>query len=210
MKTVVNTIPDLVMRRARSKPRGSWVFTAKDFLDLGQRDAVDQALSRLARAGQIRRLTRGLYDLPRSSRVLNALVPVQIEAAVDAIARRDDIRILPDGLTAAHQLGLTNAVPAKVQYITDGRSRTIKVGGRSIYLRHAAPSVMAWANRTSAAVVQALRWLGRDMGTDPSVLEILRRSVSDDIKTELVRHQLQLPAWMRPVVAHLADHRTAA
>ncbi len=36
-----------------------------DFLDLGLRDAVDQALSRMTATGDIRRVTRGLYDLPR-------------------------------------------------------------------------------------------------------------------------------------------------
>jgi len=38
---------------------------ADDFLDLGSRDAIDQALSRMTSAGDIRRITRGLYDLPR-------------------------------------------------------------------------------------------------------------------------------------------------
>ena len=41
------------------------VWTPVDFLDLGRRDAVDKALQRLVRAGQLRRIDRGLYDTPR-------------------------------------------------------------------------------------------------------------------------------------------------
>lgn len=40
------------------------VFVTREFLELGSRAAVDEALSRLAREGVIRRLGRGLYDVP--------------------------------------------------------------------------------------------------------------------------------------------------
>ena len=49
-------------RMATRAPFGVWV--PADFTDLGSRDAVDQALHRLMRAGFIRRITRGLYDKP--------------------------------------------------------------------------------------------------------------------------------------------------
>ena len=109
-----------IMKRTRGHGRGLWVLSAKDFLDLGNRAAVDQSLSRLYRDGTLRRVGRGLYDWPRISRVLGHPAPVDLDAAVAAIARRDNIRIMPDGLTAAHRLGLTHAVPAKVVYWTDG------------------------------------------------------------------------------------------
>ena len=47
-----------------------WVFSASDFLDLGSRPAVDKALSRMAAATTIRRVARGLYDVPRQHPVL--------------------------------------------------------------------------------------------------------------------------------------------
>jgi hypothetical protein len=43
------------------------VWTPLDFGGLGSRDAVDQALSRMVATGDIRRITRGLYDMPRST-----------------------------------------------------------------------------------------------------------------------------------------------
>lgn len=132
-------IADRIMKRVRAKGRGRWVCTPKDFLDLGSRAAVDQALSRLAKSGDLRRVGRGLYDLPRTSGVLNRPAPVDMDKAVAALARRDSIRIMPDGITAANQLGLTNAVPAKTSYVTDGTTRDVKIGNRIVRLRHAGP-----------------------------------------------------------------------
>lgn len=193
------------MNRIRAKGRGQWVCSPKDFLDLGSRAAVDQALSRLARHSELRRVGHGLYDLPRMSTVLKRPAPVDIDAAVSAIARRDGIRILPDGLAAANQLGLTTAVPAKASYVTDGATRTLRVDGRSIRLRHAGPKVMAWAGRPAAPVAQALRWLGPRAGSDPEVSALLRRKLPDRVKQDLIRHGALLPDWAGELVRGLAQ-----
>ena len=149
-----------IMKRVSAHGRGKWVCTPRDFLDLGSRAAVDQALSRLVKAGRLRRVGHGLYDMPRMSTVLKRAAPVDLDAAITALARRDGVRIVPDGLVAANQLGLTTAVPAQVSYVTDGPPRTLKVGGRTVRFRHAGPNVMRWAGTSAAPVVQALRWLG--------------------------------------------------
>ena len=120
---------DKIMKRVSAHGRGRWVCTPKDFLDLGSREAVDQALSRLVKADQLRRVGHGLYDMPRMSDVLKRPAPVDLDAAIAALARRDGVRIMPDGLAAANQLGLTNALPAKASYVTDGSSRTLKIDG---------------------------------------------------------------------------------
>ena len=119
----MDSMADKIMNRVSDQPSQRWVCTPKDFLDLGSRQAVDQALSRLVKADQLRRVGHGLYDKPRFSNVLKRPAPVDLNAAVAALVRRDGIRIMPDGLVAANQLGLTNAVPAKVSFVTDGHSR---------------------------------------------------------------------------------------
>ena len=203
-------IADNIMKRVRAKGRGKWVCTPKDFLDLGSRTAVDQALSRLAKSGDLRRVGRGLYDLPRMSGVLNRPVPVGMDAAVAALARRDSVRIMHDGIIAANQLGLTNAVPAKVSYVTDGATRNVKIGNRTVHLRHAGPRVMAWAGKSSAPVVQALRWLGPQASLDTRVAATLKRKLPDAVKKDLVRNSAGLPSWAIPVVHSLAETHDAA
>ncbi len=201
---------DRIMKRVGARGRGRWVCTPKDFLDLGSRAAVDQALSRLVKAGRLRRAGRGLYDLPRMSDVLKRPAPVDLDAAVAALARRDGIRIMPDGAAAAHRLGLTNAVPAKACYATDGISRTVEIDGMTVRFRHAGPRVMRWADRPAASVVQALRWLGPDAARDARVVSILKRGLPDAVKLDLSRNGRDLPGWALPLARDIAAGRVAA
>lgn len=80
-------IADKIMRRVRGHGKGVWVCSAKDFLDLGSRAAVDQALSRLAKTRKLRRVRRGLYDLPRPNPLLNTPSPALTDSIVSAVMR---------------------------------------------------------------------------------------------------------------------------
>ena len=203
-------IPQKIMECVSEHDRGERVFTPKDFLAFGSREAVDQALSRLVKAGQLRRVGRGLYDMPRMSAVLKRPAPVNWDAAIAALARRDGFRIMPDGLAAASQLGLTNAVPAKASYVTDGSTRTLKIDGRTVRFRHAGPRVMQWAGKPAAPVAQALRWLGPDKAKDPQVLSTLRRHLPDDVKRDLVQNSGGLPGWASPLTHSIAADQAVA
>ena len=200
---------DKIMKRVSAHARGRWVCSPKEFLDLGSREAVDQALSRLVKAGQLRRVGHGLYDMPRIS-MLKRPAPVDLDAAIAALARRDGVRIMPDGLVAANQLGLTKAVPAKASYVTDGHSRTLKIDGRTVWFRHAGPSVMQWAGKPAAPVVQALRWLGPTASADTQVVSILSRHLPDDVKLDLLLNSRNLPGWALPLVRSITSDQTTA
>ena len=199
-----------IMERVLEHDRGKWVFTPKDFLDLGSRGSVDQALSRLVKARQLRRVGHGLYDMPRMSNVLKRPAPVDWDAAIAALARRDGVRIMPDGMVAANQLGLTNAVPAKASYVTDGPTRTLQIDGRTVWFRHASPNVMQWAGKPAAPVAQALRWLGPDNAADPQVISTLRRHLPDDVKNDLMQNSGGVPGWALPLAQSITADRTVA
>ena len=119
------------------------------------------------------------------------------DAAIEALRRRDGVRIIPDGLTAASGLGLTTAVPAKASYLTDGPTRTLKTDGRTVRFRHASPGVMQWAGRPAGPVAQALRWLGPDKASD--IISTLRRRLPDRVKRDLVKNSTGLPGWALPL-----------
>ncbi len=207
----MTSIADKIMKRVRGHGRGKWVCTPKDFLDLGSRAAVDQALSRLCKSGLLRRISRGLYDLPRISGILNRPAPANIDAAVDALARRSNTIVVPDGIFAANQLGLTNAVPAKASYITNGATKTINIGSRTINLRHVSQRLIDWTNRPAACVVQALDWLGSSVADNPDTIDILRKRVPDDLKRDLIDGQALLPSsWMTSIVHKIVPNLSIA
>src|SRR5208283_70001 len=148
-------------------------FSAKDFLDIASRTMIDVTLASLARSGKVRRLQRGLYDMPKINPALGGKLSPDIDEAARAIARRQRWKIMPEGAWAANLLGLSSQVPSKIVYLTDGPNNEVPIGRRTIYFKHARPKVMAGLEGKFALVVQALRHLGKD-GVGPREIETLR------------------------------------
>jgi hypothetical protein len=196
------SIDSQILTRIRRRGRGS-VLVPADFLDLGSRQAVDLALHRLAKKGTIRRLTRGVYDYPRQHPTLGTLSP-PTDAIAQALAGRDRTRLQPTGVYAANALGLSEQVPAKAVFLTDGPSRTVKIGRRTIQLRRTTPRNMAAAGRLSGLVIQALRALGEAHVT-PERIAHLRRTLPADKRRGLLRDLGLAPAWMHPILRKLAE-----
>jgi hypothetical protein len=196
MKTAATSIPDRIMRRARAAGRGG-VFTPTDFLDMAMRAAVDQALSRLAKSGKLRRLARGLYDYPKLHPKLGALSPAPDDVA-RALARETGSQAQIAGAHAANALGLSMQVPAKSLYLTDGPSRRIVLGKRVVDLRHASPKHLIAPGSPAGTVVQALRHVGPMRAADVAQVAARRLSASD--KKVLASSATQAPAWMRPTL----------
>lgn len=199
------------------------VWTPADFLDLGSRDAVDKALQRRAAQGRLRRIDRGLYDrlqINSLTRQPNAPDPASV---IDAVARRDQLRMLVDGMTAANDLGLTNAVPARIVVHTEGRLKPIRLGNMEILFRTTTPSKLLWAGRPAMRLVQALHWLRdlQDRGDqDPALSRRLQAILRDaergaTLRADLAEGFASLPIWMqerlRPLIkTELAKAASAA
>lgn len=192
-----DSIDSQVLQRIRARGEGT-VFTPVDFLDLGSRNAVDLALSRQARTGTIRKLARGLYDLPRRHERLGVLAP-RVDEIAAALKGRDQSRLQPAGAHAANVLGLSTQVPVRVVFLTDGRSRRVQLGKQQIVLRHTTPRQMATAGRASGMVIQALRWLGKQHVNERTVAT-LRRQLSESDKQQLAADIRYAPAWIADVI----------
>ncbi len=128
----------------------------------GPRTAVDQALHRLVAARSLRRIARGFYDIPEENRLTGKPTYPNPRDVIHALSRKGKVQVVVDGLTAANDLGLTNAVPARIGVLTDGRLRPITLGNLTLDFQAAAPSRLYWARRPAMRFVQALHWL-RDM-----------------------------------------------
>ena len=190
-----------LLDRIRGHGRG-WVFTPSHFLDLASRPAVTSALRRQTDAGTIRQLGRGLYDYPKLHTALGSLAPTP-EALAKALAGRDRVRLQPSGAYAANLLGLSEQVPAKVVFLTDGPSRVVRVGPMTVQLRRTTPRNMAAAGRSSGLVIQALRYLGPEHVT-PERTAQLRRTLPPDDRRALLKDLTLAPTWMHRTLKELA------
>ena len=205
MKTLHASVPDRVMKRVRASGRGS-VFTPSDFLTVAARSSVDQALSRLVKGGQLRRLARGLYDFPKLHPKLGALSPAPDDVA-HALARETGSQVQIAGARAANALGLSTQVPAQSTYLTDGPSRRVVLGKRVVDLRHASPKHLIAPGSPAGTVVQALRHVGPVRAAD--VAQVAARRLSANDKKTLASTALQAPAWMRPTLVSIAHAAVA-
>ncbi len=200
----------------RIQSRAGHVWTPVDFLDLGPRAAVDKTLQRLVRTKALTRVDRGLYHLPRVNALTSKPSVPDHSAIIDAVARRDQSRVVIDGLTAANDLGLTTAVPARITVLTDARLRPIQLGNQQIRFQAAAPSRLYWAGHPAMRLVQALYWLQDVLEDDrPKILQRLRHILADPAHGVALREDLQkglhtLPTWMQSVVRELIEARKPA
>jgi hypothetical protein len=195
-----------MLARIRAAGRGS-VFVPGDFLDLGNRRGVDFALHRLIQQGVLRRLARGLYDYPKSHPKLGLLSP-SVDAIAQALAGRDRLRIQPSGAYAANLLHLSEQVPAKAVFLTDGPSRKLKVGATEIVLRRTTPRAMA-AGRMSGLVIQGLKHLGQANVTQQRIAP-LRKLLAEKDRKQLQQDLPLAPAWMRPFLQAVAEGKARA
>src|SRR5947209_16035875 len=196
------SIDSRIVAAIHARGRGS-VFVPAEFLDIGSREAVDVALHRLARQGTIRRLARGVYDFPEEHPVLGLLAP-SAEAVARALAGRDRTRLQPAGAYAANILGLSEQVPAKAVFLTDGPSRTVKIGPTTIQLRRTTPRNMAAAGRLSGLLIQALRELGEEH-VKPERRAHLKRTIPAEERRTLLEDLALAPVWMHPIFRELAS-----
>ena len=214
MPTPASSIPAAIRDRI-SAPAQPRVWTPEDFADLGPRTAVDQALHRLVASRNLRRIARGFYDTPQDNRLTGKPTYPNPRDVIDALARKGKVRVVVDGLTAANDLGLTDAVPARIGVLTDGRLRPITLGNLTLDFQAAAPSRLYWAGRPAMRFVQALHWL-RDMlpSDDGSLRKRLVSILKDPNHGQAIQDDLRsglsaLPEWMRVIVRDLLQQANA-
>jgi hypothetical protein len=168
------------------------------FADFGNRAAVDQSLSRLAKAGKIRRISRGVYDIPKTHPTLGTLSP-DPDAIARSIAAHAGYRLQPTPAHAANVLGLSSQVPAQIVYLIDGSSRKIKVGNQIIHFKHAGPRALLGAGTAAGVALQAMRAFGPDNLT-AGIIQRLRRNLPSDAKTGLKDLAHYAPHWMTSAI----------
>ncbi len=192
----------LAKLRAASKSRDLALVAPADLASIGSRRAVDIALHRLVAQDAIRRVARGLYYVPRVHRVLGEIRPTADEI-VRALAKKHQLRIQPSGAQAANLLGLSEQVPLRLVYLTDGPPRRIRYGRQEIVFRRTTPRNMATAGRVSGLVIQALRHLGAN-AVNEQTIKTLRRRLTPKDRRQLLRDAPLAPAWIADTMCAVA------
>jgi hypothetical protein len=178
------------------------VLSPKEFLHLGSRAAVDQALSRLTKEGKLMRIARGTYVAPVSSR-FGSRAPSP-EKVVRSLAKRSGEIVVRHGASSANALGLTQQVPIKEVYLTSGRTQRLKLGNGEILVKHAPQWMLALGTRPAGEAVRALAWIGQAYA-DVSLASLHRTLPRAEWKA-LASARAVLPSWMAQAIGKEATH----
>ena len=192
-------LPESILLHAQSLPEGG-VLSPKEFLHLGSRAAVDQALCRLAQQGKLLRVARGTYVTPVSSR-FGTRAPSP-EKVVNALAAQSGEIMVPHGANAANALGLTQQVPIRETYLTSGRTRRLKLGRSEVMVKHAPRWMLALGGGPAGAAVRALAWIGPAHAGESLVT--LRRTLPPSEWQALASARATLPSWMARAIGQEA------
>lgn len=187
----MSTVQAAILEHTRRTEEGA-VLGPKSFLHLGTRAAVDQAFSRLARSGELLRVSRGRYVRPRQTRFgPRAPSPRRL---VEQLAEATGEVIVPGGATEAHSLGLTAQVPVRQVYLTSGSNRRLKLGQQVVELRNAPSWQVSLPGTRAGAVLRAVEWLGPEVpeGQVETVVSALGRAERQQLHTACAG----APTWL--------------
>ena len=181
-----------IRTRIKKLPRGK-MFTSSHFTAHGSPGAVDRALSRIVREGEIERLSRGVFVRPRKSRFVGKVFP-GVTDVVRVIARKKGETIQVHGAEAARRFGLTTQVPTAHVFHTNASSRQVRIGKTTVRLiRTSNHRRLQFAGEPAGLALAALWYLGKDSVTPEAVVKV-RAALSPEEFEKL--RSASLPAWM--------------
>ena len=137
-------------------------FSASDFLDIADANAVSQALFRMENEGKIRRVINGIYDKPAYSQIIQEYSVTRIDKVADALARRFNWNIAPSGDIALNILHISTQVPNVWEYVSDGPYREYTIGKAILKFKHVMPREINGYSKITVMVIQGIRAIGKD------------------------------------------------
>lgn len=198
-----DSITHQVMERIESGSRDN-VYIASDFFDLGEYNAVRQALLRLEKAGKIQKIMRGVYYYPRYSELIQEYETPSPNKVAEAIARKFNWTIAPCGDTALNMLGLSTQVPAKWSYISDGPYHQFQVGNVTLEFKHRNNREISGMSPITAMIIQALKAIGKG-NLNEKQFEIIRRRLSDADKVAVLNETQQTSVWLNNTIKQICS-----
>ena len=196
----MQSIDDKILSNIKKRGRGA-IFFANDMVQYGQRQSVLKALERMAAAGTILRVARGIYCYPKIDKELGlGILYPSLDEIAQAVAKRDKARIAPTGVYALNVLGLSTQVQMNVVYLTDGTARRLKVGnGKGILFKHTAPKNLAFKSKTAMYITSALKELGQSGVTQEHKAKI-KELLQEEEKKNVLSDAALIPSWIMDII----------
>ncbi|WP_281823529.1 DUF6088 family protein [Jannaschia rubra] len=195
----MTTTSQAIRTYAEALPEGA-TLSAKELLHLGERAAVDQALSRLVRRRELLRVRRGLFALSVKTQ-FGERAP-SASTVVESIARTTGERVSISGAAAANLLGLSTQNPSRQVFWTSGPSRHLKLGAQKVELRHVPNWQLRAPNSKAGHAFRALAYFGQSEARE--AMNKIKSRLNEEEQSELFGLRANAPTWMAKELSALA------
>ena len=180
-------------------------FSASDFLDIADSNSVSQALFRIEKDGEIRRVLNGVYDKPAYSQLIQEYSAPRIDKIAEALARRFNWNIAPSGDTALNILHISTQVPDVWEYVSDGPYRDYMIGKVPLKFKHVMPREINGYSTISAMVIQGIRAIGKGNMTQEQANRF-SSAIADDRET-LLKETKTASGWIYREIKNICEDK---
>lgn len=194
------TVAELVMRFVEKLAPGQ-AFVTKQLLFLSKRGALDQALARLVKRGNLIRLARGVFCLNDPNAALPDLLEV-VRVKAQAFGKTIAIHGL-DALKSLLGQGGNN----EITFACNGRSSSFVALGKRVYLRGTSMIRVKAGDAKTGLVIRALAQLKRK-NVSGIVLPLITKDLSINERLEMRRVcSPMMTGWMADFLLHSGSLR---
>ncbi len=197
----MSSLSDRIMKYAETFPEGQ-PFGPKNFLHLGNRAAVDQALGRLTRQERMMRIFQGIYV--RTLETPSGRRAPDVGKVLDVLSRLWGQPMVSSDVDAARSLGLTDQVPPRPTYLTSGPDRRLSFGDLEVDLRHVPPWQLVAPGRLAGTIIRALAFVGSEEAEN--TLNLIVPGLSEADRADLLSMRSRVPLWIAEPLSAFMKH----
>lgn len=180
-----------------------WAFSSNDFIKKYERQQIDNVLSDLVKAKKIRRVSRGIYDYPKYSELLQKELSPDIEQVARAIGRKFNWRIEVSGQSAMNILNLSTQIQAKYIYLSDGPNKSYKLfNDVEIEFKKSVLKDIGFRYKESSLIVQALKSLGKEHITD-EIIEKIKEQIEPKMVEKILKDTQSTTVWVYEIIKQI-------
>lgn len=169
----------------RSKP--GQIILPSDFKDLGTSTAIRKTLSRLVDQKVLVRMGQGVYVIPIYDKLFGEVLPSMEEIAA-SLAEKEHVKIMPTGQYALNKIGLSDQVPMKIVFLTNGTKKNITIGKSSIVFQPTTTKKLAMVGSISSLLFLGLEELDLNRLTESElekIIDLLKKEDQNNLKHDL-------------------------
>jgi hypothetical protein len=169
--------------------KGGDLFLIADFKDIGTTTAIRKSLSRFVELGIIERMGKGIYVIPKQHKIFGKILP-SLEEVAAILAEKEHVRIMPSGQYALNRIGLSNQVPMKLIFLTNGTFKKIQFGKSELIFKPTTNKKLAMKGEITSLLFLGLEELDLQKLTSAEIAKI--KTLIEQENPDNLKHDLRL------------------